>query len=77
MHMVQYALVGPHSIFIGQTENLTDEQIRERASRIQFVPTDATIERYNRCVECEEWTTFKGKLRKNLDCPAVKGASQM
>jgi len=80
MHCIQYAVVGDgFDPIVYNTENLTDEQVRDKIRNNPLVygelPIPATIIRFNRCPECEEWTTEGGKLRRGMKCPAVKQSS--
>jgi hypothetical protein len=68
MHMVQYCLVGDSAAFVGRTERLTDAEVRAAAS----CPATASVERFNRCPVCEAWTTEAGRLRREIDCPAIQ-----
>lgn len=77
MHCIQYAVIGDgFRPVVYNTENLTDEQVRDKIKGDQLtyglLPIPATVTRYNRCPECEVWTTAGGKLRRGLKCPAVK-----
>jgi hypothetical protein len=75
MHTIQYALVGPRCIFVGNTENMTDGEIRQKlCNQLLLNGNDDIVERYDRCCECEEWTTVRGKLRPDSNCPAVQEA---
>lgn len=75
-HCIQYATVGDlEEIIIFGTEHLSDDQIKERViKQMKELPYPCTIHRYDRCPECETWTTCLGKLRTELKktCPAVK-----
>lgn len=51
-HPLQYALVGPQAVYVGGTEGKTDAEVLAASS----VPYPATIERYNRCPTCEQWS---------------------
>lgn len=73
MHCIQYALVGHLSKAVYNTENLTDDEIIAKSPLLGLVRGDR-IERFNRCPTCETWTMTGGKLRENIDCPAVKAA---
>lgn len=68
-HCVQYAIVGGHEIVL-DTAQLTDEQIQI------ICGYTGIIERFNRCPECEVWTTTVAngslRLRTVIDCPAVQ-----
>lgn len=60
-HCIQYALVGGRTVY--NTEHTTDEQLAGGDT--------CAVHRFNRCPLCEEWTTYNGKLREDVRCPAV------
>jgi hypothetical protein len=66
-HMIQYAVVGSRCVFVADTDALPDEEVRRRADG-----ASGMIERFNRCPECEVWTTTAGELRVGVECPAVQ-----
>ena len=71
-HCVQYAVLsyGNDSTVVYDTEKLTDEQIFSSV----HPRYGKSVSRYNRCPNCDDWTTSEGKLRTELDCPAVQRA---
>ncbi len=66
-HMTQYAFVRDRIVY--DTAALTDAQIQKRAGWSNW-----PVERYDRCPECEMWTTEVGRLRRETGCPAVLAA---
>ena len=69
-HCIQYALVGFNLKFVMGTENLDDDAVRQRAHGYSW----ERVDRYDRCPSCEVWTRSGGKLRTNIECPAVVAA---
>lgn len=67
-HMIQYAFVG--DTMVPDTSGMNDDEVKARARK--GGAAIGAVERYNRCPECEAWTTVAGRLRADLDCPAVK-----
>ena len=66
-HCVQYAAVGNEPIYVYGTEDLSDAEVRREAVKMmETVGDDAEVVRYNRCPECEVWTTDGGKLRRGI-----------
>jgi hypothetical protein len=53
-HPIQYALVG--NTYIGDTEDVDDITVRQRAGFSTTSTGGPTIERYNRCPTCEQWS---------------------
>jgi hypothetical protein len=68
--MIQYALVGSLAIFIPDTDRFTKDEILERA-KAKGAGSGSHIFRYDRCPACEAWTKSYGRLREEIDCPAV------
>lgn len=50
-HPLQYAFV--HRTFVNNTDELNDEQVRERAGLPHSM---MAVERFNRCPTCEQWS---------------------
>ena len=72
-HCIQYACVGYPGYSVYDTLNLTDDEIIAKNPLLGLRKGDR-IERFNRCPVCESWTMERGRLRENIDCPAVKAA---
>lgn len=51
-HPLQYAMVGGRGIYVGDTENTPDDEVRRTAEADAWM----SIERYNRCPTCEQWS---------------------
>jgi len=64
-HCTQYSICGGVTIF--GTARLSDGEVRAAAKRDLV----NSVERFDRCPVCEEWTTIGGQLRSDVDCPAV------
>lgn len=67
-HTVQYALVGSGCVYVPNTLELTDNEVRARAPAL----SRTRVERFNRCPVCEAWTMTGDRLRVEIDCPAVR-----
>lgn len=75
VHMTQYAFAG--DVLVHQTRGVSDEQVRERAAGLRMAGRARAcgpVERYDRCPVCQAWTTYRGKLRPGIGCPAVRAA---
>jgi hypothetical protein len=68
-HTIQFAFFGDRLVL--NTEKLSDDEVRLRA---WDPPRNAKIERFNRYIKCECWTTVGGKLDPDSACPAVQEA---
>ena len=66
-HTTQYAVVGTRGNVAFDSALLSDAECRQKAHG----RAKDTVERFNRCPVCEEWTTHGGVLRTDLECPAV------
>lgn len=77
-HCVQYAVVRslPGFPIVLGTDNMENQEILEEARARAggsegLVIIESGVGRYNRCPECEQWTTYQGRVR-DLPCPAVQ-----
>lgn len=76
-HTIQYSLVGYSLRRVNDTENMSDEEVVAAARRIYWrapIRGWPEVRRFDRCPTCEAWTRTGGKLRKEINCPAVQAA---
>ncbi len=55
-HPLQYALVGYLTTYVGNTEDMSDQQVRQAAFGAGTRDNWSIVERYNRCPPCEQWS---------------------
>jgi hypothetical protein len=61
-------MVGLGCVYVPDTLGLSDSEVRARAPAL----SRTRVERFNRCPVCEAWTITGGRLRAEIDCPAVR-----
>ena len=68
-HCLQYAIVDTSPEYeVYNTEKLSDEEI---IKKVPWFAKSSNVSRFNRCPICEVWTTSGGKIRQDINCPAI------
>ena len=70
-HCIQYAMVGESVVH--DTDIMSGDEISALLPRSL---RNVSVHRYYRCPMCEEGTTIAGRLREEMDCPAVRKRMQ-